>query len=178
MCHVKSIFFCSKTLKNEFSEFDLFHGIFFNPSSLEGLICLTLLKITRFFFFQSVLSKIFSWIVANKATSSFLYRTITRLTAITEYLLSSEISFWYSVAPSVAATAPSCNDAFLQPEVGTSRSTRLNSWRDTAVDWNIDPFLVIHFHEISLSRSLNTSKCYSNVISKPAFSLLSIIFTL
>lgn len=34
-----------------------------------------------------------------------------------EYLLSSEISFWYSVAPSVAATAPSCNDAFLQPEV-------------------------------------------------------------
>lgn len=32
----------------------------------------------------------------------------------------------------------------------TSRSTRLNSWRDIAVDWNIDPFLVIHFHEISL----------------------------
>lgn len=53
----------------------------------------------------------------------------------------------------------------------TSRSTRLNSWRDIAVDWNIDPFLVIHFHEISLSRSLNTSKCNSNAISKPALSL-------
>lgn len=38
------------------------------------------------FFFGQVLSKtirVFSWIVANRATSSFLYHTITRLTAIT-----------------------------------------------------------------------------------------------
>lgn len=45
----------------------------------------------------------------------------------------------------------------------TSRSTRLNSRRDTALDWNIEPFLGMHFHDIPLSLIPVARKKISNV---------------
>lgn len=60
MCYVKSIFFCSKTLKNEFSEFDLFHmGYFLIHQASKDWSVSFYWKLFDFFFSVSFIKDIF-----------------------------------------------------------------------------------------------------------------------